>query len=198
MRRHVGLLHGARAAGVGQVQADADDQLAHALNGAAGRNRVHRLAVQHLGVHGGRHVDDRRSRGHGDRFFERADPHVGVDRRVNSAGSSTFSRLKRLEAGQRERHDVDARAAGRRSGTAPCPSVIDRSRLLDQHVARCFDGHARQHRARRVLDDADDGALRVRDAGQHREQQHREGTCAESSVHYRVLLGVTNGIANNR
>ena len=38
VRGHVGLLHGARAADVRQVQVDADDELADALDRAAGRN----------------------------------------------------------------------------------------------------------------------------------------------------------------
>ena len=44
VRRHVGLLHRARAADVRQVQRDAGDQLAHALDGAAGRHRVEHFA----------------------------------------------------------------------------------------------------------------------------------------------------------
>ena len=34
-----------------------------------------------------------------------------------------------------------------------------RAHFLDQHIARRFDGHAGQHGARRVLDDARDGRL---------------------------------------
>ena len=67
----------------------------------------------------------------------------------------------------------------------PAPSVTTDRDLLDQDVARRFDLHAGQHGARRVLDDADDGALRVR--GRRKKCQSRPAaanthTC-DSSTH---------------
>ncbi len=73
VRRHVGLLHGLRTADVRLVQRDADDQLSHALDGAAGGNRVQRFAIEDLRFRGALHVDGRRRPGDRQRFFERAD-----------------------------------------------------------------------------------------------------------------------------
>ena len=73
VRGHVGLLHRARAAGVRQVQVDARNQLADALHHAARRHRVDQLAIEHLRVHRGRRVDDRRRARDGDGFGQLAD-----------------------------------------------------------------------------------------------------------------------------
>jgi hypothetical protein len=108
VRRHVGLLHRAGAPGVRQAEADADDELRQALDAAAGRNQVHRFAVEHRGLRRRGHVDDRRRAGDRDRFFEGADAELSVQRRGEFRRQHESVAPERLEAGERERHAVGA------------------------------------------------------------------------------------------
>ena len=55
---HVGLLHRAGAADVGQAEVHARDQLADRLDHAAAWKVVDSVAIEDLGVHGGRRVDE--------------------------------------------------------------------------------------------------------------------------------------------
>ena len=184
VRGHVGLLHRARAAGVRQAQVDADHELAHALDAAAGRNR-------------------RRSpRGRGPAVWAavvtsttgEAPVTVIVSssaptRRsalmvaVNSDGSSQIVAPEGLEARQRERHRVGARP---QIGDAVGAVAVGDRRLdlLDEDVARRLDRHAGQHRAGRVLDDADNRALRVGNA----RQEHRPANATSVLVILRAIL----------
>ena len=53
-----------------------------------GRQRLHQLAVERALPLGALHVDDRALAGHGDRFLERADAQIGVDRGVEFRGAA--------------------------------------------------------------------------------------------------------------
>ena len=120
VRGHVGLLHRARAADVGQAQVDAGDELADRLNHAAARQVVDRVAIEDLGVHGRRRVDDRRLAGDRDRLGQLADAQVGVDGRRELGREDDALAPDGLEARQREGDDVGARAADRRCGRRRC------------------------------------------------------------------------------
>ena len=79
--------------------------------------------------------------------------------------------LDGAEAGQRERHRV---GAGPQIDDAVLAGVVadDRPDFLNQDRAGGFDRHAGQDAARRVLDDAGDGRLRI---GRRRKSKERTG-----------------------
>ncbi len=166
MRRHVGLLGAAGAARVGEVEVDADDQLAEALDRLAGRDAVERVTVEHGGVDRALDVDDRRLGRHGDGLFEGADAHVGVDRGREAGRQVDVLAPEGLEAGQREGDDVGARTQVDDLVLARAVAH-DGPDFFDENAARRLDRHTGQHAARRIPDDAGDGALGVRHAGQH-------------------------------
>ena len=161
MDDEVGLLHRARPADVGRRQVHADDQLPETLNRLRARHRVEHVAGDHLRLRVRLHVDDWRGAGNGDRFLERADLHVGVDRHREVRRQLEPLALERREALQREGDDIRAR-----------PQIDHlvfalgvgehRPRFFNEDVAGHFNLHAGQHRARRVFHGAADGALRVR------------------------------------
>ena len=106
---------------------------------------------------------------------EGADLHVRVDRRGERAGQLDAFALDGAEAGQAERDGVGARP--QIDDTVLARTIGDgRSDFLDQHVARRFDGHAWQHGAGRVLDDAGDGRL-----GECRRRQNHQAREAEQN-----------------
>ena len=87
-------------------------------------------------------VDDRRFAGDGDRFLERADFQVAVDRRDERARQLDAFALDGAEARQRERHRVGARP---QVDDAVLAGVVadDGADLLDQDRARGFHRDAR-------------------------------------------------------
>ena len=91
--------------------------------------------------------------GHGHRLFERADFHVRVDGGGEVRRQFEAVALEGLKSRQRERDGV---GAGTQIDDAVRAFAVgdDRARFFDEHVARRFDRHAGQHRARRVLHDA--------------------------------------------
>ncbi len=181
VRRHVGLLHGLRATDVRRVQRDARDELAHALDGAARRDRVQRFAVQHLRLRRALHVDRRRRTGHRQRLFERADLEFGVDRHREVRRERNALTLHRRETFERERQRVGARSQIDQTITAVRVGD-DRTGLFDECVACRFNGHAGQNCTRSVLDHASKCALGVRrdgreaQSGQRHEQRFPNGT----------------------
>ena len=187
VRRHVGLLHGASAAGVGQTQVDADDELAEALNGAAGGNVVDRFAVQHLVVRRGRHVHDRRTARDRDGFLESADAEVGIQgHRELRRKRNRFAPHHRKPL-ERKRHDVGAGAQIRNRVTTS--AIGHRAlRFLDERVAGRFDGHTREHRARRVFHDACDRALGVQGRRQRQRADQRHKHEPHSRCHRSLLV----------
>ena len=116
---------------------------------------MHRLAPDAL------HVDDRRLAGDGDRLLERADLQLGVDRRGERAGQLDAFAPNGLKPGQRERRPCRCPAADRRCGTGRDSSVTAVRTFSISRAGR-FDGHAGQHGARRILDDAGNRRLGVR------------------------------------
>ena len=96
---------------------------------------------------------------------------------TKSVGSSSPLALERVEPGKRERHGV---GAGPQIDDAVLSAAIAdrRAHLLDQRVAGRFDGHARQHGARRVLDDAGDGGLGEGRCGQGPPSRHTPPECS--------------------
>ena len=117
-------------------------------------------------------VDDRALAGDRHRLLERADAHLGVDRRDEIGRQHQAVANEGVEPGQLEADFVGAGSQVEDPGTGP--TVGDsRADLLDQRVARRLHGHARQNRARRVGDDSRDGRLGRRDGGN--EQQSGPG-----------------------
>ncbi len=172
----VDLLHGARATHVGLIERDAGDELTQPLNGAGGRHGVEHVARQHLLLDVALHVDERRLPRNRDRLFEGADLQVGVDGGHEVRRQVEFA-LDDVEALQGEGHRVLARA----QVDHPVRAVFigdGASHLLDQRGARRFHRHAGHDRARFVLHDAANSALRVggcrQDAGPHERKAQRE------------------------
>ena len=183
MCRHVRLLHPAGAGGIRQTQVHADNQLSQPLDRPAGRNFVHGVAVEDRHVRSVLHVHDRRRRGDRHRFLDRADSQLHIDDRGEVGGHFdllAFQRLKPCEAesdGVQPRAQVDELVLSGRVGKY-------RSDLFDEDVARRFNGHAGQHRAGRVFDDAADRALRGRSRGnQCGAHQRCEQIAGESPTH---------------
>ena len=107
-----------------------------------------------------RDVDHRARAGHGNRFFDAADAHVGVDVRGEPGAQHDPFADDRVEPGQREGDRVDA---GPQLGDGVAPLAVgDRDALLfDEDRAGGCDGDARQDGAGGVADDAGDaGVLR--------------------------------------
>ena len=160
VRRHVGLLHGLRSADVRLVQRDAGHELTHALDRAAGRNRVEGIAVEHLRLGRALDVHDRRRAGDGQRLFERADLELDVDGHREVGRQLEPLTLDRRETRQHEAQDV-----------VPWPQVDEpvaagfighhRSRFLDQRRTGRLHGDAGQYRTRGVLHNAGQDALCV-------------------------------------
>ena len=140
-RRHVGLLHRARAAHVGLAQVHAGHELAHREDAAACRQRVERLSIERLHARGTRHVDDRRRAGHGDRLLEGANLELGVERRREVGRQLEAVAPVSAEAGQRKGHRVGART---KVGNAIAAVAVGDRRLhtFDQYRTGRFHRHA--------------------------------------------------------
>ena len=114
------------------------------------------------------YVDDGRCARDRDGFLDGADAQLAVDRRGEVRRQLDPVALHRRKSRKREGDAV-------RAGTQVENLVLAlrvggrRTRLLDQHGARRFDGDAGQHGARRVFHHSRDGALCVGRSGQ---QQH--------------------------
>ena len=81
MRRHVGLLHGARATDVRDIQRDTRDELTHALDGSPGGNGVERFSIEDLRLRGALDVDGRCRTSHRQGSLRATQPSVAVDGR---------------------------------------------------------------------------------------------------------------------
>ena len=90
------------------IAGDAGHEQHDAVPALGGRRVRDELAAHDLLARGVLHVDDRRLAGDGDRLFERADLHVGVDRDRAGAGELDAFALDDAEAGQGERQRVGA------------------------------------------------------------------------------------------
>ena len=110
---------------------------------------------------------------------------------VKSVGSST---LWRLTVWNPASVNVTMYTPGRRSTILywPAPSVVDLAGLLDQHVARRFDGDARQHGAGRVFHDSGDRALCAAVAGAKSSPSRPDQDAASN----RFSMSATNEVAN--
>jgi hypothetical protein len=124
-------------------------------------NRVEHLLGQGPLRRGVLHVHHRRRAGDGNRFFEPAHPEVGVDDRGNRSSQLEAFPLDDTKARQRERHAV---VAGAQIDDAILARAIGCGdpHFLNQRRTRRLDRHAREHRARGVLDHTRDGRLRQR------------------------------------
>ena len=114
------------------------------------------------------HVNHRRLAGHRNRFLHGADAKVCADRRGHQTGQLDALALDSRKAGQRERHRIRARP--QIDDLVAAVPVGDRgTNLLDEHVARRFDGDAGQHRTGGVTHEPGNGGLRPRCRGHQRE-----------------------------
>src|SRR4029077_10439963 len=95
---------------------------------------------------------------HRDRFRERTDLEIGVDRRCERAAQLDAFTLVSAETGEGRSDGVDARTEILDPGLAR--AVGDgRTGLLDERRTGGFNRHTRQHAARRVFDDRADGGF---------------------------------------
>ena len=137
---------------------------------AGGGQRSHELVAQHLLPAGaGLHVHHRRRAGHGDGFLDAAHAHITVDGGDTAAAQLDTRSRNRRESLQRKRHGIGARA---QIDDLILTTVIGhrRARFFDQRRTRRLNRDPRQHRARRVADDAGE---RLR-AGRGRNEKHAE------------------------
>jgi hypothetical protein len=100
-------------------------------------------------------IDDRRFTGHRDRFFERADAHLGIEIRSRRPCQRDALALERVEPGQRERDHVHARAQIDQL-IAAVAVRDDGPDFFNQHIAGGFDGDAREYGAGGVFHGAGD------------------------------------------
>ena len=89
------LLHDLRAADIGRRGGDAGDELSDRERILAGRDRVEPLAAHHRLRYRSAHVDERRLARHRHRLLQRADRHLGVDRRGERGGQADLVALHR-------------------------------------------------------------------------------------------------------
>ena len=150
---------------VGDDAGHHDDQRVVA---AHGRDRLEDVAAQHRLSPGALHVHDRALAGDGDGLLERADPHLGVDRRGERSGQLDAFATEGAEAGQRE---VDGVGAGPEILDAVLAgAVADGSAdFLDEGRTARFNGDAGENRARRVSDGTGDDGLCGGGGGKERE-----------------------------
>jgi hypothetical protein len=135
------------------------------------RNRVEHFAARHERRLVLDDVDDGGFGGDGEHFFEGTDLQLGIHRRGEVAFELDVAAPDGLEAVQRERHLIDARAEV--DDLVLAVAVGDGSAgLLNQHRARRFDQDTGHHGARRVLDDSADGGAVLGGTGS-RDEEHR-------------------------
>ncbi len=110
------------------------------------RNRLNDLVRQHhLPTGAGLRIDDRRLTGHGDRFLNPADAHLGVDGEHARSAELNAVAFDGREAGQRVCQRI---GPGRQVLDSILPGAVARrgADLFDQHGAGGLDGHTREHR----------------------------------------------------
>ena len=156
---------GRHVVGVGDDARHHDD---HRVVAAHRRDRLEDVVAQHRLAPGALHVDDRALAGDGDRLLERADAHLGVDRRGERSGQLDAFAPEGAEPGQRE---VDGVGSGPEILDAVLAgAVADRGAdFLDEGRTARFNGDARENRARRVSDGAGDDGLCDGGGGKQRE-----------------------------
>ena len=125
------------------------------------RQRVDDFGVEHLLAGGVLDVDHRRLTGHRNRFFDRADAHLGVHRRGKRSGQLDAVASHGAEPGQ---CDGDRIRAGPQVLYPVLPRVVgdDGAHLLNQRRTGYLDGDTGQHSTGRVADDAGNGRLGIR------------------------------------
>jgi hypothetical protein len=105
-------------------------------------------------------IDDRTLAGDRDRFFNGADAHLGVDRRGEACCHLHGLAPDLVEAGQRERHGVEARREIHNAIQARASGCC-RPHPLDERRAGRFHGHAGKNGAGCILHRTRDCAERL-------------------------------------
>ena len=175
---HLGLLRAGGAPHVGLVHLDPRNQQRVRPHAAPGRNRLLRLAGQHLDALHLLHVDHRRLARHRDGLLDRADRHHRVEGQGHVGPEDELVAHLGAEAGQGERDRVHARPQVDDVVVAGGVGEDD-ARAFDEDGAGRFDRHPGEHAAGVVRDRAPDRALRHGDRG--RQQQDRRRACEEPS-----------------
>ncbi len=137
------------------------------------------------------HVHQRRRAADRDGLLERADLELGVDLSGEVGPQLETITLEGGESRERERHGVQARP---QFGQPVLAAIVSdgRANFLDEGRAGGLDGYARQHRARRVADDAGDsgraGALRQRGRRDQAENGDEASATTETCQDHWFLL----------
>ena len=142
------------------------DEHAEAGRKPAGGKRVGHLLIEHALLCGVLDIDDRRLTANGHGFLDGPDAQFGVDGCGERACELDPLATDRTEAAEGEYDAIE-----------PWTEVFDavlsaavghrRADLLDEHRAGRLNGHAGQHRARRVAHDAGYRGLCEHDGGKH-------------------------------
>ena len=159
VRAEADLLGHARPAHVGGALTNARRQHADRHDVARDGQRVDDVACDDLRARRLLHVDLRRFARYGDRFFERADLQVSIDRDDDFRGHVDAVARDGAEAGQRKRQLVNARPQ-RLDAIASLVVGDRRSNLFDDCRAGGLDRDARKDAARFVADLTDNLGLR--------------------------------------
>ena len=179
------LLGHARAADVGRAGPDSGRQDADRHDVARHRQRVDDVAGDDLRSRRLLHVDLRCLTGDGNRLFERADFHVGVDRDDDFRRHLDGLARDSAEAGERKGQLVGA-GAQRVDAIASLVVGDRRANFFDDRGARGFDRDARKHSARFVPYLADDLCLGVCE----RRQQYRRARDQRTKNDVRMKSGL--------
>ena len=170
-----GHLHVARARREAGLRRQRGNQLHDGAVAARRRQDVEHVAADRRLASDALHVHDRRFRRHGDRLLERADPKLRVHRGGRHAGELDAFPPDGAESGELEGDDV---GAGPQIDDPVLAGAVGRrdADLLDQHVARDFNGDAGQHRAGGVSHHAGDRGLRASDGrdAEHTNEQEED------------------------
>ena len=159
----------------------------------AHRQRLHRLAREHLLLRHALYVHERRFAGHRDRFGELADAEVRVDGGDKSRGDIDAFAAHGSESLQREGDHV---GAGPEIDDPVAPLAVgdDGARPFDERRARGLHRHAGEHRATFVTHNTRDGAARgvlCRGNGGHSEKDQNRQNCRRPE-HEALLARLTS------
>ena len=146
VRRQPALLNRLRAPDVIGRDLDAGDQLRDRPRIAPGRDAFEDVLAHDRLLEVGSRIDGRRPAGHRDRFGDRADLELRIDRRDERGADPDVLVFDRPESGQIEFHAI---RSGRQSIEPVVAVRVRRLRLdaTDQPFARQGHHHARQDRA---------------------------------------------------
>src|SRR4030095_4804722 len=168
------------------------------LRRPAERQRVEQFAVDHALLTDASHVDGRRGAAHRDRFGDRTNTQIRINRRRRGSDQLDAFATDRSKAGQGERDGVRARTERLDPVAAAAITDSDAS-AFDEHRTRGFHGGTGKHRPGRVSDHTGNRRLSVDGRGYQRSKQdncgEQEALRQEDTSYVVEALPDTAGVA---